>query len=133
MNKNYLQLQRKYGANGTNGTLTYQGQHICYTIELPWRDNLQRLSCIPVGTYKLAKRKYTKHGDQIGIPAVLGREAILIHAANDAQRDLQGCIAPVTAVTGEGKGTESRKALSELKALVYGLWDMGEEVYLVVK
>ena len=133
MIKHYLQLQRTYGENGTNGKLTYQGQHICYTIELPWRNNLQRLSCIPVGTYKLAKRKYTKHGEQIGIPAVLGREAILIHAANDAQRDLLGCIAPVTALTGEGCGTESRNALGELKALVYGLWDREEEVYLVVK
>lgn len=91
------------------------------------------MSCIPMGRYKLVKRIYTKHGEQIGIPNVLGREAILIHAANNAQKQLLGCIAPVTHLTGEGEGTESNQALSELKALVYGLWDMGAEVYLVIK
>jgi hypothetical protein len=76
---------------------------------------------------------YTKHGEQIGIPAVLGREAILIHAANDAKRDLLGCIAPVTTLTGDGRGLESRKALERLKALVYSLWDMEGQVFLQVK
>lgn len=131
--KHTLVLQRKYGALGTNGSITYAGKHICYTIELPWRNNLPRLSCIPEGRYQLHKKRYTKHGEQIGIPAVLGREAILIHAANDAARQLLGCIAPVSTLTGEGKGNESRKALDKLKALVYSLWDMGGEVYLLIK
>ena len=132
-NKHTLVLQRKYGAQGTNGTITYAGEHICHTIELPWRNNLQRLSCIPEGRYLLQKKRYTKHGEQIGIPAVLGREAILIHAANDAARELHGCIAPVTTLTGDGRGSESRKALDKLKALVYSLWDMEEEVFLLIK
>src|SRR5690606_12514481 len=95
--------------------------------------NLQRLSCIPTGCYRLEKRKYTKHGEQIGIPAVLGRESILIHAANNAMKELLGCIAPVTELTGEGRGTESRKALVKLKALVYGLWEKGDHVFLVIR
>jgi len=128
-----LVLQRKYGAQGTNGTITYRGEHICHTIELPWYNNIPRLSCIPEGRYKLEKRMYSKHGEQIGIPAVLGREAILIHPANDAMRDLSGCIAPVTTLTGEGRGTDSRKALERLKALVYSLWDMEEDVFLQIK
>jgi len=131
--KQILHLQRIYGEQGTNGTLTFEGEVICRTIELPWRNNLQRLSCIPVGSYKLEKRKYTRHGEQIGIPAVLGREAILIHAANDARKELLGCIAPVTALTGEGCGTESKKALAKLKSLVYSLWDMEQEVFLHIK
>lgn len=94
---------------------------------------MKRLSCIPTGRYKLIKHKYFKHGEQIGIPQVLGREAILIHAANDAMKELMGCIAPVTRLTGEGKGTESRKALAELKALVYSLWDRGKEVFLLIQ
>lgn len=128
-----LVLRRKYGEQGTNGTIVYDGEIVCHTIELPWRNNLQRLSCIPEGCYKLKKQKYHKHGEQIGIMNVLHREAILIHAANDAQKELMGCIAPVTALTGEGKGTESRKALEKLKALVYSLWDMGGEVMIVIK
>src|SRR5690606_25774280 len=129
--KHTLVLQRKYGVQGTNGTITYAGEHICHTIELPWRNNLQRLSCIPEGRYLLQKKRYTKHGEQIA--AVLGREAILIHAANDAARELLGCIAPVTTLTGDGRGIESRKALGKLKALVYSLWDMDMEVYLQIK
>lgn len=128
-----LILQRIYGEEGTNGTLRYQGEKICHTIELPWRNNLKRLSCIPIGQYRLIKKKYHKHGEQIGISRVLHREAILIHAANNAQKELMGCIAPVTALTGEGKGTESRKALAKLKGLVYGLWDMEKEVFLVIR
>jgi hypothetical protein len=132
-NMHTLYLRRKYGEKGTNGTITYNGEHICHTIELPWRNNIQRISCIPEGRYKLQKTQYYKHGEQIGIPAVLGREAILIHAANNAMRELHGCIAPVTTLTGEGFGTESRKALDKLKALVYSLWDMEAEIYLVIK
>ncbi|WP_343556854.1 DUF5675 family protein [Sphingobacterium sp.] len=131
--KHILLLQRKYGAQGTNGTITYQGAEICHTIELPDRNNIPRISCIPIGQYKLEKRRYPKHGEQIGIPIVLGREAILIHAANDALRELQGCIAPVTTLTGEGRGDYSGKALAKLKALVYSLWDMGDEVYLNIR
>lgn len=131
--KHILLLQRKYGAQGTNGTITYQSEEICHTIELPDRNNIPRISCIPIGQYKLEKRRYPKHGEQIGIPIVLGREAILIHAANDALRELQGCIAPVTTLTGEGRGDYSGKALAKLKALVYSLWDMGDEVYLNIR
>lgn len=130
--KHTLTLQRIYGEQGTNGTIYYQDRKICHTIELPWQNNLQRLSCIPEGRYKLQKRRYSKHGEQIGIPAVLGREAILIHTANNAQRDLLGCIAPVTTLIGDGRGLESRKALAVLKALVYSLWDMDGEVFLLI-
>lgn len=132
-NKHILKLQRKYGAQGTNGNLTYNGDLICHTIELPDRNNVSRISCIPIGQYKLQKKRYPKQGEQIGIPHVLGREAILIHAANDAQKELLGCIAPVTTLTGEGMGTASGKALAKLKALVYSIWDMGDEVYLFIK
>jgi len=132
-NKHVLLLQRTYGAQGTNGTITYQGEVICHTIELPDRNNIPRISCIPIGQYKLEKRRYPKHGEQIGIPVVLGREAILIHAANNAWKELQGCIAPVTTLTGEGRGDYSGKALAKLKALVYSLWDMGDEVYLNIR
>jgi hypothetical protein len=131
--KHVLLLQRKYGVKGTNGRITYNGEPICHTIELPDRNNIPRISCIPIGQYKLQKRRYPKHGEQIGIPIVLGREAILIHAANNALEELQGCIAPVTTLTGEGTGDYSGKALAKLKALVYSLWDQGAEVYLNIR
>jgi len=131
--KHFLVLLRIYGEKGTNGSLSYNNELICRTIELPWRNNLPRLSCIPAGTYRLFKKKYRKHGEQIGLANVLEREAILIHAANDAGRELMGCIAPVMDWTGEGRGSESRKALALLKGLVYSLWDMDDEVFLLIK
>ncbi|MCS4225873.1 DUF5675 family protein [Sphingobacterium sp. BIGb0165] len=45
--KHILLLQRKYGTQGTNGTITYQGEEICHTIELPDRNNIPLISCIP--------------------------------------------------------------------------------------
>lgn len=132
-NRHILRLHRKYGAEGTNGTITFNGDHICHTIELPDRNNIRRISCIPSGQYKLEKIRYRRHGEQIGIPHVPDREAILIHAANNALKELQGCIAPVTNLTGEGTGDYSGKALAKLKALVYSLWDMGDEVYLNIR
>ena len=132
-NRHTLKLHRKYGAEGTNGSISYNGEHICHSIELPDRNNVPRISCIPIGLYRLEKRKYQRHGEQIGIPNVLGREAILIHAANNAKEELLGCIAPVTELTGEGQGIGSGKALARLKALVYCLWDMGDEVYLSIR
>jgi len=128
-----LVLLRKYGEQGTNGTLSYQGRTICYTIELPWKDNKRRISCIPEGLYKLQRHRYQKHGEQIGIPHVVGRDGILIHAANHALTELLGCIAPVMELTGAGAGIKSRLALAELKALVYALWEMGCDVYLDIK
>lgn len=128
-----LVLQRKYGAQGTNGTIYYRGQLICHCIELPWRNNTPRISCIPEGRYRLIKRVYPTHGEQIGIVNVLNREAILIHKGNDALKNLQGCIAPVSKLTGEGRGDASGLALDKLKALVYSLWDMGGDVFLQIK
>lgn len=131
--KHTLFLQRIYGEKGTNGTISYEGEVICHSIELPWRNNLRRLSCIPTGRYLLQKKRFHKHGEQIGVLNVLNREAILFHAANDAEKELLGCIAPVMSLTGDGKGNESRFALAKLKALVYSLWDMEGEVQLLIR
>lgn len=131
--KHRLLLQRTYGAQGTNGKITYRGTYICYSIELPWCNNLPRLSCIPTGTYKLKRCSDTAYGEQIGVANVLRREAILIRAATDARGELLGGIGTVSKLTGQGMGAESEEALSKLKALVYCLWDMGDEVYLTIK
>jgi hypothetical protein len=63
---------------------------------------------------------------------VPGRDLILIHPANDAKRELLGCIAPVNKHTGIGKGSNSRKALEKLKTLVYTVFDRNEEVKISI-
>ena len=52
-----LELTRTYFPNGTNGKLECKGKSICNTIELPWRENETRVSCIPEGKYFIKKRE----------------------------------------------------------------------------
>ena len=64
---------------------------------------------------------------------VPGRDLILIHPANDAKKELLGCIAPVTKHTGIGKGSNSRKTLEKLKMIVYAAFDRNEEVKISIQ
>jgi len=127
-----LLLSRTYGKGGTNGKISYQGKLICESIELPCRNNKRNISCIPEGRYLLVKRQHAQHGLQLALGMVPNREAILIHPANFALRELQGCIAPVSKVTGAGRGSYSRIALERLQGLVYPALDAGEKVFLVI-
>ena len=123
-----LVLKRTYFPEGTQGVLEWNGTIVCYTIELPWLENQRRISCIPEGEYILQKRFSPKFGWHLHLMNVPGRDLILIHPANDAKKELLGCIAPVTAPTGIGKGSSSRKALEKLKMIVYAAFDRNEEV-----
>jgi len=114
-----LVLNRTYYAHGTNGQLLLRGERLSYTIELPWNDNKPQVSCIPEGRYELKKRYSPKFGVHLEVLNVPGRELILIHPANDALHELQGCIAPVLVLTGEGRGERSCAALSILKERVF--------------
>jgi hypothetical protein len=113
-----LVLMRCYFKEGVNGTLFLNGEAICDTIELPWKDNLRRVSCIPEGVYEVRKRFSLKFKNHLQIVNVRLRSEILIHPANDALKELNGCIAPVSYQTGIGKGVYSRKAFNRLLALV---------------
>ena len=129
----YLVLKRKYLPDGTNGQLWLQQQLICMTIELPWKNNLKRKSCIPEGKYPLKKRFSKRFGWHVWIDLVPNRSLILFHPANDALKELNGCIAPVTSLQGEGKGIDSRKAFERLKTIVYEYLQRGEQVFLHIK
>ena len=99
-----LELIRTYFLEGTNGKILYQDRLITYTIELPWKNNQARVSCIPERRYEPVKRWSLKFGRHLQVMNVSGREYILIHPANEALRELKGCIAPVCLITGAGKG-----------------------------
>src|SRR5438067_581621 len=113
-----LELIRTYHPGGTNGTLYANSSHQCYSIELPWQHNLPQHSCIPEGRYALKRRYSPKFGNHYLLEGVEGRSLILIHPANVALTELKGCIAPVSMLTGEGRGCGSRKALAHLHALL---------------
>ena len=128
-----LELTRTYFPEGTNGKLECNGKSICNTIELPWRKNEKRVSCIPEGKYFIKKRYSDKFKWHIEVIGVENRSSILFHPANNALQELNGCIAPVTKLSGPGLGLMSRKAFEKLKGLVYKAIDASESVELIVK
>ena len=128
-----LELIRTYYPAGTNGKIQYQNRLMMYSIELPWKDNLAQVSCIPEGRYELVKRWSPKFNRHLQVVNVSQRENILIHPANDATHELKGCIAPVSLITGAGKGIRSRMALEILTSLVYGALDQHDHVFIIIK
>ena len=128
-----LELTRTYFPNGTNGKLECEGKLICNTIELPWKNNETRVSCIPEGKYFIKKRYSQKFQWHLEIENVQNRSLILFHPANNALQELNGCIAPVTKLSGPGLGLMSRKAFTTLKRMVYKVLDTNESVELIVK
>lgn len=125
-----LELFRTYDPEGTNGELKLV---VCNTIELPWLQNERNVSCIPEGRYELRKRFIKKFGLHLLVVDVPDRSWILIHPANDAKTQLKGCIAPVTQLTGPGKGNESRLANEKLKAIVLDALERKEKVFITIK
>ena len=126
-------LYRSYHQNGVNGALYIGGKEVVKTIELPWRNNAARISCIPEGSYGLRKRYSLKFKHHFEVMGVHGRSLILLHPANDAERELKGCIAPVLQHRGEGKGSSSRIALERLKSHLNPILDRGEQIIVTIK
>jgi hypothetical protein len=128
-----LTLTRTYFPDGTNGKLECDGKLICKTIELPWKNNERSVSCIPEGRYILEKRYSLKYKWHIHVTGVQNRSLILFHPANNAMKELNGCIAPVTKLSGPGLGLLSRKAFRKLKDQVYKTLERKETVLLIVQ
>ena len=126
-------LSRTYFPNGTNGKLESDGKFICYTIELPWKENETKVSCIPEGEYVIRKRYSRKYKWHLEVMDVPSRKGILLHPANNAQSELKGCIAPVSKLSGAGLGLMSRKAFVRLKKLVDKALDNREKVKLIIQ
>jgi hypothetical protein len=99
------------------------------TLELPWKNNEKRVSCIEPFVYMLHPHNSPKFGKCLWVKAkngaeILpgGRSEILIHAANFS-RQLLGCIAPgliLTDIDGDGNRDVkySRNAVTALCDLI---------------
>lgn len=109
-----LVLKRIYLDKAVHGRLYVGEELLACTIELPWKQNAKRISCIPEGVYTLRRRYSEKFKWHLVLLEVPERSGILIHPANDALKELQGCIAPVTAFTEVGKGSNSRNAMQKV-------------------
>lgn len=126
-------LIRTYHVAGVNGVLLLEGTELCKTIELPWKNNQPRVSCIPEGRYRLRRRHSPRFREHFEVMDVKDRKYILFHAGNDAGKELRGCIAPVLQHTGEGKGSFSKAALERMKDRLYPLLDNGHTITLNIK
>ena len=126
-------MHRTYFKEGTNGALFYNDRFLGFTIELPWLNNARTISCIPEGVYQLKARYSEKFKYHLQLQNVKGRSLILLHPANDALKELEGCIAPVLQLTGLGKGISSRITLQKIVSLCYQAFDRKEQVILIIK
>ena len=128
-----LELTRIYFPEGTNGKLECDGKLICNTIELPWKMNETKVSCVPEGKYFIRNRYSQKFKWHLEIVGVENRSLILFHPANNALLELNGCIAPVTKLSGPGLGLMSRKAFTKLKDFVYKALENAESVEILIQ
>jgi hypothetical protein len=87
-----MTLKRKRtGDKGTFGKLYIVDERICYTLELPWKDNQPNISCIPAGEYLVTRHESPHFGDVFKVHDVPDRTDILIHIGNYLD-DTEGCI-----------------------------------------
>ncbi len=137
-----LTITRKPSTDqGTPGYFSF-GDRTLRCMELPWRDNKPRVSCIPPGTYRAALYNSPKHGTVYMLQGVPGRSDVEIHSANFAGDtslgwacELLGCIAPAESIgtmAPQGKpeqmaGLQSRAALAEFMT-----WANGEPIEIVI-
>lgn len=92
-------LLRKYLPNSTLGKFVLPWTTLCYSLERPWLDNKENVSCIPEGIY-LFERDYTGRFKWWKCTHVQGRTDIEIHQGNYI-KDSQGCILPCMYLKGE--------------------------------
>ena len=123
-----IELQRLYRDGWTDGEMLINGILVCRSIELRWAKNERNISCVQEGVYPVAIIQHPKFGECLQINGVKGRSGILVHVANDAQKELRGCIAPVFSLSGNGKGQYSRLALTYI---IENLKNSGEKEHFI--
>ena len=128
-----IALHRTYFEKGTNGALFCNDQFLGFSIELPWLNNKRAVSCVPEGVYELKARYSKRFHHHLHIVDVKNRSLILFHLGNNAEKDLQGCIAPVSYLSGIGKGLYSKAVLERLVSRCYQAFDRKEKVVLIIK
>lgn len=127
---NLLLIRDTFTDKSTLGKLYFDGEFYGHTLELPWKDNEKRVSCIPKGVYEVKKR-HTEESkykyEHLHILDVENRELILMHVGN-YPKNSKGCIllGNTRALNFVG---ESRKAFYKL---MYDLTSF-EKIELIIK
>lgn len=108
---NTIVLEREYFDDCTLGTMKFADGFELQTLELPWKDNQSRVSCIPEGQYALAMRRsgvvsrttggaYPEGWEVVNVP---DRTYIMVHVGNTVD-DVLGCI-----LVGQSRGVLGNK------------------------
>ena len=106
------------------------GEKLLYTfrtLELPWKDNANNISCIPVGEYDAFKRVSPGRGTEVvELKDVPNRRHIQIHTGN-YNTDILGCILVGTAffdINNDGRMdiTSSGTTLNNMLSIVKEFW-----------
>lgn len=124
MRKNIFLIRGDSDDQGTIGRLmSFEDDFSCYTIELPWRDNMKSISCIPDGMYVCEIRQSPKFGTTFHVTNVEGRKYVLMHSGNFAgdvykgyKTHSHGCILlgrKAVVMCGQKAVTNSRTTMGE--------------------
>lgn len=122
---------------GTFGTFVLDDGTTFISLELPWKDNQNGISCIPPGEYTCKWINSPKHGECYQVTGVTGRDMIEIHSANfagDSSKgfisQLLGCIALGTSIgvlNGQLAVLNSKGAIAQFEAK-----QMGQDFILTI-
>ena len=92
---NLLLIRDTFSDKSVLGELYLNGERMCDTLENPWLDNQQNISCIPAGIYdvrlRLARESASRDYLHLLIQDVPNRSFILIHRGNFPSQT-QGCV-----------------------------------------
>ena len=95
LNIELLLIRDTFSENSILGELFVNGERMCDTLELPWKDNQKSISCIPAGKYPVrlrpARQSATRDYLHLLVQDVKDRSYILFHRGNTA-KDTRGCI-----------------------------------------
>lgn len=129
-----ITLQRECLEIATLGRVRVNGETHSHSLELPWKNNMPGISCIPPGVYELEFFDSPKFKRPIlRLKNVPGREAIEIHPANHVA-ELRGCIAlGIRMMVNPEYLIESRRSVDSLAAIVRLAMDRKEIVMLEVR
>jgi hypothetical protein len=128
-----LLIRRTFTEESIIGELFLNGESMCDTLELPWRDNQKSISCIPEGEYSVrlrpARQSATRDYLHLLVQDVPDRSYILFHRGNTA-KDTRGCILV-------GQGTQHNFVSNSTLAMDLLMKEIihlgGENINLIIK
>lgn len=111
-------VRQSTGDQGTFGVIESPSGKRFFTIELPWRENKRRLSCIPAGRYTCIWHPSKKFGVVPLITGVPGRDAILMHRGNFAGDVTLGYSSDYLGCIGVGLGVAQRASAGRTQKMI---------------